>query len=188
MRITFDVIMNNSGALYIEYHDAAVVAGELRQYMLDRGYRETEHSPDEMSGRIMIPDKRRRLFFVVPPKNDFVTIWEDPRYFADRFLAQYLARTLTTHAVWMEVSGNGVGWARGIYAGAMTLEERFEEMDTTFYGEYGTLHFAFDIETTPEDLIARLHLPYADLHYEAVLEGDLPPEAGKPIHLAFERS
>jgi hypothetical protein len=80
-----------------------------------------------------------------------------------------------------------VAWARGVYAGEQALEEHFDTMDTTFYGEYGTLHFAFDMDNSPEELIERLALPYPELHYEAALEGQLPPEAGEPLHLAFER-
>ncbi len=181
-------MMNNSGALYIEYPDAGRVAAEVRRYLLAQGYHETEHPPGAMSGRIMIPEKRRRLFFVVPPHNGWVTIWEDPRYFGDRFLARDLARTLATRTVWIEVSGNSVGWARGVYAADAVLEEHFEEMETTFYGEYGTIHFAFDIETTPDEFITQLNLPYPDLFYEAVVAGDLPATAGTPIHLAFERA
>lgn len=181
-------MINNSGALYVQADDPAAVADELRRALGAQGYAEASYAPGAVSGRIMIPDKRRRLFFVVPPHNGWVTIWEDPRYFADRRLARHLARALDTRAVWVEVSGNGVGWARGVYAGDSVIEEHYEAMDTTFYGEYGTIYFAFDIETTPDEFVARLDLPYPELFYEAVVAGDLPPDAGTPLHLAFERS
>lgn len=179
--------MNNSGAIYIAHSDHAAVAAEIRRYMAGLGFAERSLAPDDLSGRIMIAEKRRRHFFVLPAHDGWVTLWEDPRYFADRGLARHLAQTLGARAAWIEVSGNGVGWARALYDGPETLEERYDEVVTTFYGEYGTLHFVYDIETTPEEWIAALGLPYAELHYEAVLEGELPPEAGTPIHLAFEK-
>jgi hypothetical protein len=179
--------MNNSGAIYIEHDDHAAVAAAVGRYLAGLGFAARPLPPHALSGRIMIAEKRRRHFFVLPAQNGWVTLWEDPRYFADRGLARHLAVVLAARAAWLEVSGNGVGWARGLYQGAETLEERYDEVVTTFYGEYGVLHFVYDIETTPEEWIAALGLPYDELHYEAVLEGELPAEAGEPIHLAFER-
>lgn len=181
-------MMNNNGSIYVAHDDAAKVAQTIATYMQAQGFAAATHRPSEMSGRIFPPDKQRRLFFVLPASDGWVTVWEDPRYFGDRFLAQGLARALNTRAVWIEVAGNGVAWARGIYEGAQTLEERYDEMETTFYGEYGTLHFAFDIDDTPEDFIERLQLPYPALHYESVLDNELPVEAGEPLFLAFERA
>jgi hypothetical protein len=135
----------------------------------------------------MIPEKRRRHFFVLPASSGWVTIWEDPRYFAERALAQGIAAASAARAVWIEVSGNGVAWAHGLYHGQETVEERYDEVETTFYGEYGLLHFAFDIEHSPDDFIAALGLPYDEYHYESVLLDELPAEAGEPIHLAFEK-
>lgn len=181
--------MNNNGALYVAHTDPHAVAAGIASYLERAGFRPSNHAPGDTLGRIFAPEKRRRLFFVVPPHDGWITIWEDPRYFGDRFLAQELARRLDTRAVWLEVAGNGVAWAHGIYAGDTTIEERYDETETTFYGEYGMLHFAFDVdlERTPDDLIAELHLPYDDLHYEAVVAGELPPDVGEPLHLAFEK-
>jgi len=179
--------MNNAGALYIESTDNHLVAAELTAYLLGSGFVPTEHASAEISGRIMIAEKRRRHFFIVPSQQSWVTIWEDPRYFADRELARALAQSLATRAVWIEVSGNGVGWARGVYQGEQTLEEHYEATETMFYGEYGTIHFAYDVERTPDDLIAELDLPYDELHYEAVLAGELPAEAGEPMYCVFAR-
>lgn len=179
--------MNNSGAIYIAHSDHAAVAAEIGRFMAGLGLAPRELAPDDLGGRIMIPEKRRRHFLILPAHDGWVTIWEDPRYFADRALAAELARALDAQAVWVEVSGNGVGWARARYEGAATLEELYEPVETTFYGEYGVIHFVFDIETAPEDWIAALGLPYDELHYEAALEGELPADAGEPIHLAFEK-
>ncbi|NTW04007.1 MAG: hypothetical protein HGA19_22490, partial [Oscillochloris sp.] len=141
----------------------------------------------ELGDRIMIPAKRQRHFFVLPTSAGWVTIWEDPRYFGERALAQQLAATLSTRTAWIEVSGNGVTWARGLYATTQTLEERYDEVRASFYGEYGTIFFAYDLDRAPEEFIAELALPYDDYHYESVLLGELPADAGEPIHLAFER-
>jgi len=179
--------MNNSGAIYIEHRDHAAVASEIGRYMAGLGFAPCALPPSALGGRIMIPEKRRRHFFVLPARAGWVTLWEDPRYFADRALAAHLARTLGVRAAWIEVSGNGVGWARALYRGEAVVEAVFDPVETTFYGEYGTIHFVFDIETTPEDWIAALGLPFDELHYEAVLEGELPADAGEPTHLAFEK-
>jgi hypothetical protein len=181
--------MNNNGALYIQYHDTAAVASLISDYMQQIGFQTSAHRPGESLGRIFIPEKLRRLFYLVPPQNGWITIWEDPRYFGDRFLAQYLAQKLDTRAVWIEVAGNGVAWAHGIYNGSETVEEHLDLTETTFYGEYGTLHFAFDVDLSrlPDDIISDLELPFDELHYEAVLEGELPAEAGPALHLAFEK-
>ncbi|GAB4436109.1 MAG: hypothetical protein OHK0015_27590 [Chloroflexi bacterium OHK40] len=179
--------MNNAGAIYVEFEDHHGVVEALRNALVRRGFAVAPHGPGAISGRIMIPEKRRRLFFVLPPQQGWVAIFEDPRYFAERSLAQELARDLGTRAIWIEVSGNGVGWARGVYQGATVLEERYDEVETTFYGEYGVINFVYDIEVTPEELIADLGLPYDELHYEAIVAGELPATAGVPVHLAFER-
>ncbi|MBX0329543.1 hypothetical protein K2Z83_17875 [Oscillochloris sp. ZM17-4] len=179
--------MNNSGAIYVEHPDHRAVAAELERLMPERGFARADLRPGEISGRIMIPEKRRRHFFVMPAASGWVTVWEDPRYFGERALAQQIAAALSTRAVWIEVSGNGVAWAHGVYAGEETVEERYEEVETTFYGEYGVIHFAFDIDHTPDELIAALGLPYEDDHYESALLGELPADAGEPIHLAFEK-
>lgn len=180
-------LMNNSAAIYVAYDDHTVVAGAIADWMQAAGYRRAAHSPAAMSGRIMLPDKPRRLFFVLPTSGGWVAVWEDPRYFADRELARYLARHLATRTIWLEVSGNAVGWARGVYDGEAVEEEHYDETETTFYGEYGSIRFVYDIETTPAEFIARYVLPYDELYYEAVLAGELPVEAGTPIHLAFDR-
>ena len=179
--------MNNNGALYVADSDPQTVAAAMTTYLQSEGFQPSDHQPGDSLGRIFAPEKLRRLFFIVPPQAGWITIWEDPRYFGDRAIAQYLARTLDTRTVWMEVAGNGVAWAHGIYTGAQTIDEQYEETETTFYGEYGMLHFAFDAERTPDDLIIELGLPYDELHYEAVHDGELPPEAGEPLHLAFEK-
>jgi lysophospholipase L1-like esterase len=179
--------MNNAGAIYVKSNDHQAVSAAMAAALGARGFRASAHQPGEVSGKIMIREKRRRLFFVLPAHDGWVAVFEDPRYFGERTLAQDLARTLATEAVWIEVSGNGVGWARAHYSTNTTIEELFEEVVTTFYGEYGPVHFAYDIETTPDEFIARLGLPHADHHYEAVAAGELSADAGTPLHLAFER-
>ncbi|NJN16375.1 MAG: hypothetical protein HC822_08935 [Oscillochloris sp.] len=179
--------MNNSAAIYVAHADPQAVATALMAYLVARGFHPVELGPGEISGRIMIAQKSRRLFFIVPPNNGWVTIWEDPRYFADRELARELARAFASDAIWIEVSGNGVAWARGHYCGDAILEEMYDEVETTFYGEYGPVHFVFDMETLPEDWIAQRNLPFADEHYESAADGMLPPEIGPLIHLALER-
>lgn len=178
--------MNNSGAIYIESGDHRAVAEALRRLMPARGFGVADLRPDELSGRIMIPEKRRRHFFVLPAAAGWVTVWEDPRYFGERELARQLAADLAARAVWIEVSGNGVAWAHGLYERDQVIEERYDEVETTFYGEYGLIHFAFDLDHTPDEFIAALGLPHDDYHYESVLLGELPAAAGEPIHLAFE--
>jgi hypothetical protein len=179
--------MNNSGAIYIAHADHALIAAAIARQLAEAGFARADLRPGAISGRIMIAEKRIRHFFVLPSMAGWVTVWEDPRYFGDRMLARWLAAELGTRAAWIEVSGNGVGWARALYDGTAIVEEQFDPVETTFYGEYGTINFVFDIETSPDDWIAALGLPYAELHYEAVLEGELPEEAGEPIHLAFQR-
>lgn len=179
--------MNNSGAIYIAHVDHALVAAALARHLGERGFTAVDRPPAAISGRIMIAEKRLRHFFVLPSRSGWVTVWEDPRYFGDRTLARRLAAELGTRAAWVEVSGNSVGWARALYDGADVVEEQLDPVETTFYGEYGTINFVFDVETSPDDWIAALGLPYDELHYEAVLEGELPEDAGEPIHLAFQR-
>ncbi|HMQ32157.1 MAG TPA: hypothetical protein PKD53_15615 [Chloroflexaceae bacterium] len=179
--------MNNAGAIYVKHSDRGAVAAALAGALDARGFAPTAHPPGAGGGKIMIREKRRRLFFLLEPRAGWVAVFEDPRYFGERALAQELARALATEAVWIEVSGNGVGWARGHYNGVAVVEEHYDEVETTFYGEYGPISFVYDIETTPDEFIARLALPYDELHYEAILEGELPPDAGAPLHLAFER-
>ncbi|MEI7772156.1 MAG: hypothetical protein WCI67_19330 [Chloroflexales bacterium] len=179
--------MNNSGAIYVEHPDGQAVADELGRQLRARGFARADQPPGALSGRIMIPEKRLRHFFVLPAASGWVTVWEDPRYFAERAMARQIAAALGARAVWIEVGGNGVSWAHGIYAGPETVEERYEEVETTFYGEYGVINIAFDLEHTPDELIAALGLPYDDYHYEAALLGDLPADAGEPIHLAFKK-
>lgn len=180
--------MNNAGAIYIAAEDHAAVAAALGRALAARGFAPADLPPGAVSGRIMIREKRRRLFFVLPPRDGWVAIFEDPRYFGERELARELAAALGTRAVWIEVSGNGVGWARGRYQGEDVLEERYEEVVTTFYGEYGPIFFVFDIDTPPDEFIAAHGLPHDELHYEAIVAGELPADAGEPIHLAFEKS
>src|SRR5215211_7826478 len=121
-------MMNNNGAVYIAHDDATAVANAINDYMLELGFGPAACGPGDMGGRIFAPEKRRRLFFVMPPSNGWVTVWEDPRYFGDRHLARHLARALSTRVVWIEVAGNGVAWARGIYEGDSVIEEHYEEM------------------------------------------------------------
>ena len=179
--------MNNAGAIYVEHSDHAAVAAVVSAAMKVRGFTPADLPPGAMSGRIMAREKRRRLFFVLPPRGGWVALLEDPRYFGERELARELAAELGTRAVWIEVSGNGVGWARGVYRGDETVEECYDEVETTFYGEYGPICFVYDIETTPDEFIAAHGLPHDELHYEAVVAGELPADAGEPIHIAFER-
>jgi hypothetical protein len=179
--------MNNAGAIYVESDSHSAVAAALTQALRARGFAPTDHPAGAISGRIMIREKRRRLFFVLPPHDGWVAVFEDPRYFGERALAQDLARAVAARAVWIEVSGNGVGWARGLYRADEVLEEQYDEVETTYYGEYGPIAFVYDIETTPDEFIAALGLPYDDDHYESVAAGELPPEAGTPLHLAFEK-
>jgi hypothetical protein len=179
--------MNNAGAIYVEHGDHAAVAAAVTRGLVARGFQQVTLPPEAMSGRIMIREKRRRLFFVLPARHGWVAIFEDPRYFGERALAMELAANLETRAVWIEVSGNGVGWAHGLYSGAAIVEEQFDETITTFYGEYGPIAFVYDIEHPPDEFIAALGLPHAELHYEAILEGELPQDAGAALHLAFER-
>lgn len=179
--------MNNAGAIYVKHNNRAAVAAALTAAMAARGFAPAAHPPGAWSGKIMIREKRRRLFFLLEPRDGWVALFEDPRYFGERALAVELARALDTEVAWIEVSGNGVAWARGHYRGDEVLEERYDEVETTFYGEYGPISFVYDIETTPDEFIARLALPHSELHYEAVLEGELPADAGEPLHLAFER-
>lgn len=179
--------MNNAGAIYVNSNDHVVVAEALTLQLSAAGFSRVERAPTALSGKIMIAEKRLRHFLIAPAQDGWVTIWEDPRYFADRVLAQGLAQQLAVQTVWIEVSGNEVSWARGHYAGATVLEEHYEAVETTFYGEYGVVHFAFDMEQMPEEFIARLGLPYSDLHYEAVVGTGLQPGIA-PLHLAFERS
>jgi hypothetical protein len=180
--------MNNAGAIYVKYSDHLAVATALSEAMAARGFRVAEYGPGAIGGKIMIREKRRRLFFLLPSRNDWVALLEDPRYFGERALAQDLARALATETVWIEVSGNGVAWARGHYSADTTVEELFDEVETTFYGEYGPVSFAFDIETMPDEFIERLGLPHSDEHYESVAAGELAADAGAPLHLAFERA
>lgn len=163
------------------------MAAALAQAMGARGFAPARHAPGALGGKIMIREKRRRLFFLLPARAGWVAVFEDPRYFGERVLARDLARALAAETVWLEVSGNGVAWARGHYAGDQVLDEQYDEVETTFYGEYGPISFVFDTETTPDELIARLGLPHDEHHYESVAAGELPPEAGEPLHLAFEK-
>lgn len=179
--------MNNAGAIYVEHANPTVVATALGAALHSRGFAPVDLPPGAISGRIMLREKRRRLFFVLPPQNGWVALFEDPRYFGERELARELAAALQTRTVWIEVSGNGVGWARGVYNGAAVVEECYDEVVTTFYGEYGPIAFVYDIETTPDEFIAAYNLPFDELHYEAIVEGELSADAGMPIHLAFER-
>jgi hypothetical protein len=179
--------MNNAGAIYVEHDDHAAVAAAVGAAMAARGLAPAALPPGAISGRIMVREKRRRLFFVLPPRAGWVALLEDPRYFGERALARELAAALATRVAWIEVSGNGVGWARGLYRGAEVLEERYEEIETTFYGEYGPINFVFDIETTPDEFIVAHGLPYDELHYEAIVAGELPADAGAPLHIAFEK-
>lgn len=179
--------MNNAGALYVEHSDHHVVAATLGAAMVARGFAPAELPPEAISGRIMLREKRRRMFFVLPPRDGWVALFEDPRYFGERELARELAAQLRTRAVWIEVSGNSVGWARGVYRDAEVIEERYDAVETTFYGERGPISFVYDIETTPDEFIAAYGLPHDELHYEAIVEGELPVDAGAPLHLAFEK-
>jgi hypothetical protein len=180
--------MNNAGAIYVEFNDHGAVAAALTAALEARRFRPRDLPPGASGGRIMIADKRRRLFYVLPARDGWVAVFEDPRYFGERALAQALARALGVRAAWIEVSGNGVGWARGLYRGEAVLEELYDEVVTTFYGEYGAIHFAYDIERSPDEFIAELGLPHDELHYEAIVAGELPADAGAPLHLAFELS
>lgn len=179
--------MNNAGAIYVEHPDHTAVATAVGALLASRGFAPAALAPGAVSGRIMLREKRRRLFFLLPPRNGWVALFEDPRYFGERALARELAALLHTRSVWIEVSGNGVGWARGVYRGHEVVEERYDEVETTFYGEYGPISFVYDIETTPDEFIAAYGLPYDELQYEAILDGELPADAGEPIHLAFEK-
>jgi hypothetical protein len=179
--------MNNSGAIYVEHPDHRAVADELGRQLRARGFAPASLPPGALSGQIMIPEKRLRHFFVLPAASGWVTLWEDPRYFAERALARQIAAALSTRALWIEVGGNGVSWAHGLYAGQEVVEERYEEVETTYYGAYGVIHFASDLDRIPDDLIAALGLPYDDYHYEAALLSELPADAGEPLHLAFEK-
>ncbi|NTV62026.1 MAG: hypothetical protein HGA65_00615 [Oscillochloris sp.] len=179
--------MNNSGAIYIEYADHRAVAAELARLLAARGFCAVDLPPDQVDSRMMIPAKHLRHFMLLPTAGGWVVIWEDPRYFAERKLAQQIAASLQTRAVWIEVSGTGVSWARGLYVGEQTVEEQYEEVNSPFYGEFGIVHFSFDFEHPPEDFISALGLPYDDLCYESALLGELPAAAGVPIHLAFEK-
>jgi hypothetical protein len=179
--------MNNAGAIYVKHTDQALVGRALAAALITRGFAPADLPPGAISGKIMVRDKRRRLFFVLPPQDGWVAVFEDPRYFGERALAQELARDLATDAVWLEVSGNGVGWARAHYRGEQTLEEQYDEVETNFYGQYGPIYFVYDIETTPDEFIAAHGLPHDELHYEAVAAGELPPDCGQPLHLAFEK-
>jgi len=179
--------MNNAGALYVEFGDHLAVGVAVTRALEARGFHRAALAPGAISGRIMIREKRRRLFFVLPAQNGWVAVFEDPRYFGERALARELAQQLDARTVWIEVSGNGVGWARGLYQGEAVIEEQYDEIETTFYGEYGVVAFVYDIETTPDEFIAALGLPHAELHYEAIVAGELPAEAGEPLHLAFEK-
>lgn len=178
--------MNNSGAIYIEYPDHRTVAAELERILSARGFCTVDLAPDNLDERMMIPAKRVRHFMLLPAAAGWVVIWEDPRYFADRSLAQQIAASLNARAVWIEVSGTGVSWARGLYAGSETIEEHYDEVRGPFYGEFGTVHFSFDFEHPPEDFVSALGLPYDEFCYESVLLGELPAEAGAPIHLVFQ--
>lgn len=180
-------MMNNSAAIYVAHPDHAVVAETLLILLIEQGFSATQRAPHDVSGIIMIPDKPTRHFFIAPSAQGWVAIWEDPRYFADRTLAQALARHLQTRSVWIEVGGNGVSWARGLYEGSTVCEERFEAVETTFYGERGVVYLTFDPDTMPDEWIAQLGLPDPDLHYEAILAG-AQPSAGPPLYLAVQRS
>jgi hypothetical protein len=180
-------MMNNSAAIYVAHASHQSVAATLLAILLEQGYTVVDQPPHAISGLIMIPDKPLRHFFIAPPAQGWVTIWEDPRYFADRTLARTLAALLNTRSVWIEVGGNGVSWARGLYDGSTVIEERFEAVETMFYGERGVVHLTFDPDLLPEDWITRLGLPYPELHYEAILAGaQLPDEP--PLHLVVQRS
>lgn len=179
--------MNNAGAIYVELGDHHAVSEALTRALEGRGFTLVALAPGAISGRIMIREKRRRLFFVLPARAGWVALFEDPRYFGERTLARELAQQLVTRSVWIEVSGNGVGWARGLYQGEDVIEEHYDEIVTTFYGEYGPINFVYDIETMPDEFIAALGLPHDELHYEAIVAGELPAEAGEPLHLAFEK-
>lgn len=178
--------MNNSGALYVASDNVQLVAATIGAILMQSGFVAADYEPGESGSRIMIPEKRRRLFFIAPPSNGWIAVWEDPRYFADRLLARALASTLATRAVWIEVGGNGVSWARGLYDGDVICDEHYETVETTFYGEYGVVNLAFDAETTPDEWITDLGLPDDELYYEAICDGELP-SGGTPLHLAFER-
>ncbi|MDW8402911.1 hypothetical protein [Chloroflexus sp.] len=184
---TIAPMMNNSAAIYVAHTDHAAVATALAAILAAQGFIAVDRPPHAISGIIMIPDKPYRHFFIAPSTQGWVTIWEDPRYFADRSLARALAAHLDTRSVWIEVGGNGVSWARGLYHGDTVCEERFEAVETTFYGERGIVHLAFDPDTLPEEWITQLGLPYPELHYEAILAGVMPP-VGPPLHLAVQRS
>ncbi len=179
-------MMNNSAAIYVAHHDNAAVATALAAILAEQGWITVDLPSHAISGIIMIPDKTSRHFFIAPATQGWVAIWEDPRYFADRSLARALAVRLHTRSVWIEVGGNGVSWARGLYDGDTVCEERFEAVETTFYGERGVVHLVFDPDPLPEEWIGRLGLPYSELHYEAILAGTIPP-AGPPLHLAVQR-
>jgi hypothetical protein len=179
--------MNNAGAIYIETLDHALVAAALHDTFAQRGFQPTVLAPTAISGKIMLPEKRLRHFLIAAAQQGWVTVWEDPRYFADRELAKQLAQVLQTRVIWIEVSGNEVSWARGVYVGETILEEHYELTETTFYGEYGTIAFAFDPEQMPDEFMTRHTLPYPDLHYEAVA-ADPQQCAGGVIHRAFVRN
>jgi hypothetical protein len=179
--------MNNSGAIYLVATDVSRTVSALSAVLERSGFLPADYEPGESGNRIMIPEKRRRLFFIAPPHNGWIAIWEDPRYFADRRLARGLSELLQTRAVWIEVGGNGVSWARGVYTCGSIDSEHFEEVETTFYGEYGIVNLAFDPDLTPDDWIAELGLPDDELHYEAIVDGAVPT-GGPALHLAFERT
>ncbi|EFO80894.1 hypothetical protein OSCT_1263 [Oscillochloris trichoides DG-6] len=179
--------MNNSGAIYIEHPDHHAVISELSRQMQARGFVAVERDPTDCDPRIMIPAKRLRHFLVMPAVAGWVVIWEDPGYFAERPLAQALAANLGRRAIWIEVSGNGVSWAYGHYDGSTTLDEQYSEVKVPYYGEYGSIFFAFNPEHTPEEFIAKFGLPYDSYDYARVVAGDLPAATGAVVHLAFEK-
>jgi hypothetical protein len=179
--------MNNSGAIYLATTDVDAAVAALNAGLEQLGFAPADHDPGDSGNRIMIPEKRRRLFYIAPPHNGWIAVWEDPRYFADRRLALSLSALLQTRSVWIEVGGNGVSWARGLYDGGTVGHEQYEEVETTFYGEYGIVNLAFDPDLTPDEWISELGLPDDELHYEAVLDGAVPA-GGTPLHLAFTRT
>ncbi|WP_129632651.1 hypothetical protein [Candidatus Oscillochloris fontis] len=179
--------MNNSGAIYVEHPDHHAVVNELIRQMVARGFAHVDRAPTDLDPRIMIPAKRIRHFLVMPMVADWVVIWEDPGYFAERALAQQIAANLGERAIWIEVSGNGVSWAYGVYNAAETIDEQYSEVKVPYYGEYGSIFFVFNPEHTPEEFIAKFSLPYDDYDYARVVAGDLPVALGVVVHLAFEK-
>ncbi|MBI2266034.1 MAG: tetratricopeptide repeat protein [Armatimonadetes bacterium] len=159
-------LMNfNTGQIFLKTHSQQEVATFLQRYLEERRF-ETATAAD-----LKRKDDELRLFYVSPPLDGWVEIYELRDYEPDTDLAKYLSHSLKCTAVWVVSIEVDDAWGYVRYSNGQVVEEVLNPPEAFQKGFHGEMEGVADVREKVMSFHKELGVTNICLSYKEIAEG-----------------